>query len=165
MEQVKESLQAAGCAGRMPGANGAGLKPVVLELAIAFAVTAGISDLCSRRIPNWLTVPGLLVGIAANAAVSGWSGVEDFPAGSRVGIVGAVAICDLARPGRGRLEVGGSFGSFCWAAGAVGFAGGLGFRGWIYGACAGDLQAAIQGNAAEHRTVAGLDVNFSQAGV
>jgi len=46
-------------------------------LAIAIAFTAGITDFRSRRIPNGLTVPGLILGIAANAGVHGWPGARD----------------------------------------------------------------------------------------
>ncbi len=42
------------------------------SVTIALALTAGITDVYSRRIPNWLTVPGLLLGIAANALGGGW---------------------------------------------------------------------------------------------
>ena len=46
----------------------ASLKPIVLGLAVALALIAGWTDWRSRRIPNWLTVPGLLVGVSVNAA-------------------------------------------------------------------------------------------------
>jgi len=46
----------------------------IWALTLALTLYAGWMDLRTRRIPNWLTVPGLVVGIAANAALNGWHG-------------------------------------------------------------------------------------------
>ncbi|MGA7590657.1 MAG: A24 family peptidase [Candidatus Sulfotelmatobacter sp.] len=88
------------------------MKPVVLELAIAFAVTAGISDLCSRRIPNWLTIPGLLVGVAANAVVSGWSGVETSLLGAGLGLLLLLPFVIVRGLGGGDWKLAGALGAF-----------------------------------------------------
>jgi prepilin peptidase CpaA len=42
---------------------------------LAFTLYAGWIDWRTQRIPNWLTVPGLCIGITANAAFGGWHGV------------------------------------------------------------------------------------------
>ena len=63
------------------------MKPVVLGLAVALAVAAGVTDWRSRRIPNWLTVPGLLVGIAANAAFGGLTGLKSSLLGAGLGLL------------------------------------------------------------------------------
>jgi prepilin peptidase CpaA len=42
--------------------------------SLLVASCAGVLDWRSRRIPNWLTVPGLVVGLAANALARGWRG-------------------------------------------------------------------------------------------
>jgi len=39
-------------------------------------VIATISDIRSRRIPNWLVVPFLLAGIVTSTVLHGWSGLE-----------------------------------------------------------------------------------------
>jgi prepilin peptidase CpaA len=49
----------------------------VLILPALLGVAAGWTDYCSRRIPNWVTVPGLLLGIGVNSWVRGWPGVTD----------------------------------------------------------------------------------------
>jgi prepilin peptidase CpaA len=46
----------------------------IWALTLALTLYAGWMDLRTRRIPNWLTVPGLVIGIAANTALSGWHG-------------------------------------------------------------------------------------------
>jgi len=43
-------------------------------LALALACYGGWMDWRTRRIPNWLTVPGALLGLAANAILRGWHG-------------------------------------------------------------------------------------------
>jgi prepilin peptidase CpaA len=54
--------------------------------ACTVALAAGYTDWQSRRIPNWLTVPGLLVGIAANTLVGGWPGAKDSLLGAGLGL-------------------------------------------------------------------------------
>jgi prepilin peptidase CpaA len=41
-------------------------------LTVAFALYAGWLDLRTRRIPNWLTVSGLVAGLAVNSILGGW---------------------------------------------------------------------------------------------
>lgn len=79
---------------------------------MAFAVTAGISDLRSRRIPNWLTVPGLLVGIAANAAASGWSGVKTSLLGAGLGLLLLLPFVLIRSLGAGDWKLAGALGAF-----------------------------------------------------
>jgi prepilin peptidase CpaA len=43
-------------------------------LALALACYGGWMDWRTRRIPNWLTVSGVLVGLAANVILRGWHG-------------------------------------------------------------------------------------------
>ena len=53
-----------------------------------FAVTiASVSDIRSRRIPNWLVVPFLLAGIAVSGIVDGWSGLGNSLLGVLVAAV------------------------------------------------------------------------------
>lgn len=53
------------------------LKPLLLAGAILLSLIAGWTDWRSRRIPNWLTVPGLVVGVALSTVLGGWSGLKD----------------------------------------------------------------------------------------
>jgi prepilin peptidase CpaA len=54
--------------------------------ASTIALAAGYTDWRTRRIPNWLTVPGLLAGIALNALAAGWPGTKDSLLGAGLGL-------------------------------------------------------------------------------
>jgi prepilin peptidase CpaA len=54
--------------------------------ASTVALAAGYTDWSTRRIPNWLTVPGLLAGIALNAVAAGWPGTKDSLLGAGLGL-------------------------------------------------------------------------------
>lgn len=56
-------------------------------LAVFLAVWAGALDWRYRRIPNWLTLPGLLAGIAVNTATSGWPGAKNSLLGAGLGLL------------------------------------------------------------------------------
>lgn len=47
---------------------------IIWVLTLALTLSAAFLDWRSRRIPNWLTVPGLLLGVLAHTAISGWHG-------------------------------------------------------------------------------------------
>lgn len=55
--------------------------------AFAFAVSlvGGVHDLLTRRIPNWLTFPALLLGVAAQCWLFGWAGGADALLGALLG--------------------------------------------------------------------------------
>ena len=75
-------------------------------------MAAGWTDLRSRRIPNWLTVPGLAIGIAANTILGGWSGLKASLLGAAVGLGLLLPFVLLRSLGRRRLEAGRRVGSF-----------------------------------------------------
>lgn len=50
--------------------------PLLLELPLlAVVCIAGLSDIRTRRIPNWVVLAGLLLGLAGNAYLYGWAGL------------------------------------------------------------------------------------------
>lgn len=88
------------------------MKPVVLGLAVTLAVAAGVTDWRSRRIPNWLTVPGLLVGIAANAALGGLTGLKSSLLGAGLGLLLLLPFVFLRSLGAGDWKLAGALGAF-----------------------------------------------------
>ncbi len=56
-------------------------------LAVILAVWAGWMDWRSRRIPNWLTVSGILVGLATNSVLGGWPSAKAALAGAGLALL------------------------------------------------------------------------------
>jgi prepilin peptidase CpaA len=54
--------------------------------ALLVAAIAGILDWRYRRIPNWLTVSGLIAGVAVNAALYSWQGLKAALLGTLLGL-------------------------------------------------------------------------------
>jgi len=79
---------------------------------VILSVVAGWTDLRSRRIPNWLTVPGLLVGLAANSVLSGWGGLKASLLGAAVGLALLLPFVLLRSLGAGDWKLAGSLGAF-----------------------------------------------------
>ena len=80
--------------------------------AVLLSLAAGLTDLRSRRIPNWLTVPGLLIGIAANTVLSGWSGLKTSLLGALVGLALLLPFVLLRSLGAGDWKLAGALGAF-----------------------------------------------------
>ena len=81
-------------------------------LALALAVWAGWLDWRSRRIPNWLTVPALLVGIGINSIAFAWPGTKAALEGAGLGL-GLLLPFVLARGlGAGDWKLMGALGAF-----------------------------------------------------
>jgi prepilin peptidase CpaA len=47
---------------------------IIWALTLALTLAAGYTDLRERRIPNWLTVPGLFIGLSVHTWLGGWRG-------------------------------------------------------------------------------------------
>jgi prepilin peptidase CpaA len=88
------------------------LKHAVLGLAVILAVLAGWTDWRSRRIPNWLTVPGLLIGIAANTAIGGWGGLKSSLLGAGLGLLLLLPFVFIRSLGAGDWKLAGALGAF-----------------------------------------------------
>jgi len=97
---------------RGSGHSGEGLKAIILGLAVAFATTAGWTDWRSRRIPNWLTVPGLFVGVVVNALAGGWLGVKASLLGAGLGLLVLLPFVFLRSLGAGDWKLAGALGAF-----------------------------------------------------
>jgi prepilin peptidase CpaA len=59
---------------------------LVQACAIGAASTAAITDLASRRIPNWLTFGTLIMGVLINAWLGGFGGVAGALGGAALGL-------------------------------------------------------------------------------
>jgi prepilin peptidase CpaA len=88
------------------------LKPLILGLAVALALMAGWTDWRSRRIPNWLTVPGFFVGIAANVLTNGFAGLKTSLLGAGFGLAVLLPFVFLRSLGAGDWKLAGALGAF-----------------------------------------------------
>jgi prepilin peptidase CpaA len=88
------------------------LKAAVLGLAVALALIAGWTDWRSRRIPNWLTVPGFLVGVLANVLTNGRDGLKASLLGAGLGLVVLLPFVLLRSLGAGDWKLAGALGAF-----------------------------------------------------
>lgn len=91
------------------------LKEIIPVLAGIVAAIAGVTDWRSRRIPNWLTMPGAAIGLAANSAVYGWSGLKSAAAGLGLGLLLLLPFVLVRALGAGDWKLVGALGSFLGA--------------------------------------------------
>jgi len=83
-----------------------------LGLAVALALIAGWTDWRSRRIPNWLTVPGFLAGVAANVLANGLAGLKTSLLGAGFGLLVLLPFVFLRSIGAGDWKLAGALGAF-----------------------------------------------------
>lgn len=69
-------------------------------------------DWRSRRIPNWLTVPALLVGIVGNTLFAGWPGTVAALEGAGLGLVLLFPLVIMRAMGAGDWKLVGGMGAF-----------------------------------------------------
>jgi prepilin peptidase CpaA len=88
------------------------VKAQILAGMVLLAFLAGVTDLLRRRIPNWLTVPALAVGVAANTFFGGWSGLKTSLLGALVGLGLLLPFVLLRSLGAGDWKLAGALGAF-----------------------------------------------------
>ncbi len=54
---------------------------VFAPIALALAAAAAVVDVRERRIPNWLTYPGIIGGVLLQGLLAGWKGIGNALAG------------------------------------------------------------------------------------
>jgi prepilin peptidase CpaA len=81
-------------------------------LSAVFALTAGVTDLRWRRIPNWLTVPAIPVAILMHAIAGGWPGARLSLLGSALGLGLLLPLVLIRSLGGGDWKLVGGLGAF-----------------------------------------------------
>jgi prepilin peptidase CpaA len=87
------------------------LKEAVLPLAGLLAVLAGLTDWRWRRIPNWLTVPGVVLGITANSLAWGRAGAKSSLEGLGLGLLLLLPLVVVRGIGAGDWKLVGAIGA------------------------------------------------------
>ena len=85
---------------------------IIWLLLIGLALVAGWTDWRSRKIPNWLTIPGLALGIALNSYAHGWEGVRSSLEGAGLALVALLPVVILRGLGAGDWKLMGAVGAF-----------------------------------------------------
>lgn len=62
------------------------LSGILAQTAFGISLVGGMHDLLTRRIPNWLTLPAIALGLAAQAWILGWAGLLSGVLGILLGI-------------------------------------------------------------------------------
>ena len=84
---------------------------VLASLALSLAMWAGWLDWRLRRIPNWLTVPALGAGLAANTVACGWQGTKEGLEGAGLGLALLLPFVLLRGLGAGDWKLMGALGA------------------------------------------------------
>ncbi len=79
--------------------------------ALILTLSAGWLDWRSRRIPNWLTVPGLFLGITVNSALFGWHGTSSSLKGAGLALLLLLPLVLLRAIGAGDWKLMGAVGA------------------------------------------------------
>jgi prepilin peptidase CpaA len=87
-------------------------KEGALILPTLLALAGGWTDWRSRRIPNWLTVPGLVLGIAVNSWLHGWPGAKASLLGAGLGLAMLLPFVLIRSLGAGDWKFVGALGAF-----------------------------------------------------
>ncbi len=103
-------------------------------VTVGWAAAAAIWDLRTKRIPNWLTYPAIVLGLALNLALSGYAGLGASLLGTAAGTALLFVPFALGGMGAGDVKMLAAVGALAGPA--------FVFRSFVYGAVAGGLIAA-----------------------
>jgi len=85
---------------------------IIWTLTLALTLSAALLDWRSRRIPNWLTVPGLLIGVGTHSLLTGWHGTLFALEGAALALVLLIPLVLLRALGAGDWKLMGAVGAF-----------------------------------------------------
>ena len=88
------------------------MQEITWILALALVICAGWMDWRSSRIPNWLTIPGLLVGIVTNTISGGKAGAWMALEGAGLALALLLPFVLLRGLGAGDWKLMGALGAF-----------------------------------------------------
>ncbi|MEN6536846.1 MAG: A24 family peptidase [Bryobacteraceae bacterium] len=91
--------------------------PLILQIVLAVvAILAAVYDYRFRRIPNWLTLSGVLLGLGLNSFLFGWGGLRTAGLGLGLAFLVYFPLYLLRGMGAGDVKLMGAVGSLVGAA-------------------------------------------------
>lgn len=88
------------------------MNKIIWILSAAFALTAGITDLRWRRIPNWLTYSAIPLAIVLHTLAEGWRGAKLSLLGTALGLGILLPFVLIRSLGGGDWKLVGGMGAF-----------------------------------------------------
>jgi prepilin peptidase CpaA len=85
---------------------------IIWALTLTMTLSAALLDWRSRRIPNWLTVPGLLLGVGTHSMLAGWHGTLFALEGAALALILLLPLVLLRALGAGDWKLMGAVGAF-----------------------------------------------------
>lgn len=85
---------------------------MIWSVTLGFTLYVGWLDARTRRIPNWLTVSGFVLGVGANSILSGWHGTVAALEGAGLGLLILLPLVLMRAMGAGDWKLMGAIGSF-----------------------------------------------------
>jgi prepilin peptidase CpaA len=85
---------------------------LIWMLTIILTVIASVVDVRKKKIPNWLSVPGIGLGIAVNTVVGGWPGCKASLLGTGLALGLLLPLVLLRALGAGDWKLMGAVGAF-----------------------------------------------------
>lgn len=127
--------------------------PLVSGIAMLVATIAALADLRNRRIPNWLTVSSLTLGVFVNVWQTGFGGAVTGLSGAALGLAILLPLYFLRAMGAGDVKLLAALGAIVGPLELVSIA--------VYSALVGGVVAAVM-LAARGRLSLALDEMFVQ---
>jgi prepilin peptidase CpaA len=79
--------------------------PAIAALLLALVIGAAAYDIPYRRVPNWITAAGVLLGLAMNGFLYGWPGLQTSLAGLAVGFGAYFVLYSMRAMGAGDVKL------------------------------------------------------------
>lgn len=95
------------------------MPPVIKVLVALLVLVAGIYDIRFRRIPNWLVLPAIPLGLALNAFLYSWRGLQESALGFGLAVLIYMPLYALRGMGAGDVKLAAALGAF------------VGWRNWL----------------------------------
>ena len=95
-----------------PAVDHMSVEQTIWPLVIVLTLVAAFLDFRTRKIPNWLTVPSLFVGVTLHAATRGWPAAKFSLEGAGLALALVLPLVLLRALGAGDWKLMGAVGAF-----------------------------------------------------